>query len=138
MSSKTKVRSALLKMLTDSAILPVGKVAFENVAFTPPSAQPWFSVFYIPSEPQVATLGAGGEDRVEGFLQIDLNYPTGTGEAALNAKYDELQSCFTAGARALYQGQEVVIVSCGRSGGRNVDSCFRVSVTVRFYANVNR
>lgn len=138
MSSKIKVRSALMKMLADSAILPAGKVAFENVAFVPPVAEPWFKVFYVPNEPKVATLGTGGEDRVDGFLQIDLNYPTGTGEAALNSKYDELQSCFTAGARALYQGQEVVIVSCGRSGGRNVDSCFRVSATVRFYANVTR
>lgn len=134
----SKVRSALVKMLQDSNLLLATATAFENVSFTPPSSGLWYSVFYVPNVPAVSTLGDDGEDEVTGFLQIDINAPLGTGEKATNDKVDALRNVFTAGARAIYQGQEVVVVSCGRSSGRTIDSCFRVSVTIQFRANMQR
>lgn len=136
--SITKIRSGLVKVFTDGAFFDATKVAFENVAFTPPPSAPWASVFFLPNQPSVATLGAGGQDQVTGVMQIDLNYPTNSGEADILAKFEAIKNAFTVGVRPIYQGQEVSIRSCGRSQGRVVGNFYRISITVMFYAQINR
>lgn len=135
--SVSNVRSALMQAFKDGDFFAKENTSFENLKFTP-GANPWCKLTFVPAQPTVATLGAGGKDRLDGFLQIDLNYPLDTGEKALNDKFDALRNTFTAGARFTYSGQEVIVASCGRSQGRIIEGFFRVSVTVIFYAHINR
>lgn len=137
--SFSKVESALVKAFTDGAFFPVENVGFENISFNPPvSGAPWACVWFVPSSPTVATLGAGGADLLQGYLQIDLYYPLNAGRKPANDKADALRLLFTAGARFAYSGQEVVVANCGRSQGRVESGFWKVVVKVEFYAHITR
>lgn len=136
--SISNVESALVKAYTDGAFFTTPKTQFENMAFTPPTGEPWAAVYFLPADPVVATLGAGGQDRLDGLFQIDINYPANTGTKLAKAKAEALRNTFTAGSRFSYSGQEVVISNCGRSPGRITNGFYRVSVSVFFYAHVTR
>lgn len=138
MSGITDVKSALVKKFVDGAFFANDKVAWENKAFIPPSTGPWASVFFVPNSPRVITLGPGGRDEVNGFLQIDLNYPPGAGDQEMQAKATALEQAYKAGSRLAFSDLEVIIQSAGRSPGRVVNSFWRVSVTVSFYSHYNR
>lgn len=112
--------------------------AYENEKFTKPSDAKWAEVFFLPNVPSVETLGADGEDRTDGLVQINMNYPVGTGGAAARNDFESIRAAFPAGARPAYNGQEAVILSCGRSSGRVVDGWYRVSITISWYALIPR
>jgi hypothetical protein len=135
--SLSNVRSALVSAFLSGGIFPAENIAFENIAFTP-GKEPWCQLSFVPAPPTVATLGAEGEDRFDGFLQLDLNYPLNSGDKAASDCVDAIRKLFTAGARFTYSGQEVVIASCGRSQGRTSSGFYRVSVTAQFYAHIQR
>jgi hypothetical protein len=132
-----KLRSALLQGLGASPLsLPL---AVENAPFEKPAdGLPWAMATVLMNQPSVATLGSDGEDAHDGILQVDLNYPMLTGEAAVTAKADQLASFFKAGERLSYQSVELTVLSCGRSRGREVNGYYRVSVTVSWFARVPR
>ena len=98
----------------------------------------WAEVFFMPNDPSVETLGAEGQDLTDGIVQINLNYPVGTGGAAARSDFENIRASFPAGARPAYNGQEAVILSCGRSPGRVVDGWYRVSITISWYALIPR
>lgn len=131
------LRGALMQGVIDAPLsLPC---AYENSPFEKPADQsPWASAFVRFNQPSPATLGHEGQDAHDGILQIDLNYPLMTGEAAVTAKADELSDFFKAGKRLAHSGVELTVVSCGRSRGREVDGWYRVSMTVTWEARVPR
>lgn len=135
--SLSKVKSALVKAFVDANFFAKVNTSFENVKFTP-GASPWAKLTFIPANPVVATLGAGGSDRYDGIFQIDLNYPLDTGDEATNTKFEEIRNFFTAGRRYAYSGQEVIVSNCGRSQGRIIGGYFKTTVSVFFFAHVNR
>lgn len=137
MNPFTGLRKALMQGVEDSPLaLPY---AVENSPFTKPTGQsPWAAVYVLMNQPSVATLGDEGQDAHDGILQIDLNYPLNTGEAAVTAKADELTDFFKAGKRLASSGVELTVASCGRSRGREVDGWYRVSMTVTWFARVSR
>ena len=128
---------ALMQGVEDSPLdLPY---AVDNAPFDKPTGKtPWAAAFIQMNQPSVATLGAEGQDAHDGFLQIDLNYPLNTGEAAVTAKADELTDFFKAGKRLAHSGVELMVTSCGRSRGREVDGWYRVSMTIAWRARVSR
>lgn len=134
--SLNKVQQALVGAAKTS--LGATPAAYENEPFTKPSGAKWAEVFFLPNDPSVETLGGDGQDRVDGIVQVNLNYPTGTGGSAARADYESIRASFPAGARPAYNGQEVVILSCGRSTGRIVDGWYRVSITISWYALIPR
>ena len=137
-SSLSLVRSALVKSFVDGAFFPAANIQWENVPFVPPVGLPWAAVWFMPAQPVVATLGSGGQDMVDGIFQVDLNYPLGGGDAEIGAKYDALKNLYKAGLRPSYGGQEVIVRACGRSQSQVIDGFCRCSVTVTFYAHINR
>lgn len=131
------LRKALVQGVEDSPLdLPY---AAENSPFSKPTDQsPWAAVHIFMNQPSVATLGAEGQDAHDGIMQIDLNYPLNTGEAAVTAKADGLTDFFKAGKRLAHSGVELTVSSCGRSRGREVEGWYRVSMTVTWFARVSR
>ncbi len=136
--SLTQVNKALVKAFADGAFFDKAKVAQENITFDPPNAEAWAKLFFFPGEGVVATLGAGGTDRYDGFLQVDLNYPVGNGTKAIGEKADAIINAFTAAKRFTDSGQEVICKTCGRSPGRTKDGTYTVSVSLYWYAYVIR
>lgn len=130
------IDSALLQGFTSGTFgLPW---ASENRAYAPAAGTAWAEVFILPNQPSVASLGGGGLDAHDGIMQINLNYPAGDGAAAAKQKATTIRAYFYAGRIVSYGGQDVEIVSCGRGPGRNVDSWFRVPVTVQWRAWTTR
>lgn len=135
--SLSNVRSAIAKAFTDSAIFGANDIQWENKKFTPPNKK-WAAFWNFGGEPLAGTLGEGGVNKVESFVQVDLNYPQDSGEKEANADYETLESIFTVGARLSYSGQQVTITCCGRTNGRIKNNFWCVPVTIYFYAHINR
>ncbi len=112
--------------------------AYENEAFTPPTDTAWAELFVVPNQPSVATLGDAGSDAHDGIMQINLNYPAGSGRHKVAEMVDRLRAHFKAGARFDYHGQQVVVSSCGAGPGRQVDGCYQRVVTINWYARTPR
>lgn len=131
------VRAALEKQVVIG--LPSNHdIAWVNEEFTPPEADEWARVSFVPSQPFVFTLGDEGNDQVDGFLQISLMFPQGLGTQVSYKRFDGLRDVFYAGAKYTFESQDVVIRSCGMSQGRNDDGWYRVDVTVFWYAFLSR
>lgn len=135
--SDANVRSALTQAFVNGAFFSSSNVAWENKKFDPP-ANPWARFTYIPNQPEVATLGDEGQDELTGILQIDLNYPQDNGLKDVSDKYESIRTIFAPGNIFTHAGQWVRISSCGRSHGRIVDNYYRVTITIMFYAYINR
>ena len=133
-----QVEKALLQAFYDQCFLEKENVAFENVNFEVPEGVMWASIFFVPSLPEVDELGECGSDRLEGFLQIDLNTPVGDGSGEIKDKANEIRQFFTAGKYFDYEGQAATIKSCGISQGRYVDNFYRLVLTINFYAFIQR
>ena len=139
MSAFTQISQALINQYRASGAFSDALTAYENSAFTKPATSiAWASVFIVPNQPSVESVGEGGMDGHTGFFQVDLNYPLNAGSGAAIAKADSVAQYFKAGTRIAYGGQQVQIQSCGRSQGRPVDGWYRVSLTINWTAYVQR
>jgi len=110
----------------------------ENAHFIKPPDAKWAQVFFMPTQPTVFTLGAGGLDEYRGLVQVSIRYPEGTGTKDADDDCETFRSQFKAGTMLVYGGQEVKIISCGRNQGRLQDNWFLVAITISWYALVPR
>lgn len=134
--SIVKVRAA---MMSGYATANLGLVsAHENVKFTQPVNSLWAEVFYMPGVPTMASLGAEGEDDLQGYLQVNINAPLGKGSGAAMAKAEQLRAFFYGGRTFIYQGQPVTIKTTGTKAGIPTDSCYKVPTVINFYARIPR
>lgn len=133
--SLDKARAAIVQAYIDAGLnLPT---FYENKPGDPP-ANPWAIFTFIPNNPEVVTLGSGGDDEATGFVQIDLNYTLNSGDKAAADAFNLLRDKFIAGQIFTYSGQAVRVGSCGRSHGRNVNGWYRVSITIYWSARIRR
>lgn len=119
--------------------------------------QPWAALLVVPSQPGVATCGDAGQDRHDGFLQIDLNHPLNDGDIPAITLADQIARRYKAGTRfdapalsetliADFQAQEflvwepleVLIRSCGYQQPRRVENWSRTTMTIFYSAWVSR
>ncbi|MDR2945994.1 MAG: DUF4128 domain-containing protein [Candidatus Adiutrix sp.] len=113
-------------------------LAEENKSFQPQGGGRWAALHFLPKLPSAAALGEGGADEVRGLLQIDLNYPAGLGAEQGCRDFEHIRQCFHAGARFTHAGQSVLVVNCGRAAGLIVGGCYRVPVTISWFAHIER
>lgn len=132
--------STVQAALSAAAAAGLGAIPTEwpNAPFEKPANAKWAQVFFLPNQPSVETLGAAGEDLIDGIVQVNLNYPRDTGDADARSDFEAFRAQFPAGARKTNTGQTVTITNCGRSQGRLVDQWYRVSYTLAWYALIPR
>lgn len=134
--SLATIRSALNESWLEGAFgLPT---AYENVPFEPTPGTPYASLYVVPSKPDVATMGQGGLDEHDGFMQVDLYYPTGQGDMPAVTKADEIYSYYFAGRTLAYQGQRVRVQITERSQGRVENGWYRLTMTIYYRAYIAR
>lgn len=131
-----KIDAALIQAFTDGAFGL--SAAYENKKFNPVPDTAWCRLFIVPNQPVVNTMGDGGEDLITGFLQVNLNYPVGTGAGDAKQKATEIRNYFHAGRVFTYAGQDVFITNAGRGIARNIDSYYQVVITINWQARVQR
>lgn len=137
--SASKIEPILRAAFLAAIPAAVDNTAFENQAFSPMGRDVWYIFSYLPSRPDVATLGSGGSDAISGLVQIDLNIKEGRGLEGVEAFENALRSAFTAGARFINDSVNVIIKSCGRNGpGRPVDGFYRFTVSIDWETRIKR
>ncbi len=104
------IRSAFVTRLQAFPGLP--SVAWENVAFTPTTGQPYIRPDLLPAQPTQAEIGTNGVNRYTGMYQISIFAPTGTGIAAISTLRDGLCDHFKRGTQLAYGG---VTVTCQKA-----------------------
>jgi Bacteriophage related domain of unknown function len=114
-----------------------GRLAWENVVFTPPENAPWMSFHFMPVSERISTLGELGYDEAEGMAQVDVFYPAGVGEKGVRQTINELRACFAPGLLA-YEGQPFSILSRSRGTGGLRDGFYHIPFTVRWRAKLSR
>lgn len=114
-----------------------GAIELDNSEFTPPTNTKWAQVTFKLAGAPALTLGPSGDDRGNGFLQIDLRYPRGTGYADTTADVDSLRAAFPIGATFVDSGQSVRVMEC-RPTYFLEDQWYRVSVQINWDAVIPR
>jgi len=85
MSNPADIENALRQKLAEALPASVGNTAFENQPFSRKGKAKWFEFHFLPNAPDVATLGAGGQDEFTGIAQLDIHVPIGSGKEAVAA-----------------------------------------------------
>lgn len=130
---------AVLTFLTGgSPSMAATDIAWENVNFDPAGKAVWARVTFAPNQPQVVTLGGQGFDRGNGFVQVDISIPIGTGDAVLRSWFEAARAYFIAGRVFTQNSQSAIVISCGESPGRKVDNWFRKSITIFYRSDFQR
>lgn len=134
--SETEVKRALFKAAEEALC---GKlVKWPNTKFSKPDKQIWYEVSFVPVDNTAATLGDDGENEAIGFLQIDVNAPLDSGEKETDEAVKALQIYFVNGRSTVYDETVAVVTAARRSPGRIVNSSWRTSLTVDYYARIHR
>ncbi len=93
--SLVKIRSIL-----ESAIVantPIGvETAYENTAYVPKATTPYQALYLITAKPMNARIGDSSY-REQGFMQITLRYPLGSGSGEIANHVDNLREAFKRG-----------------------------------------
>ena len=114
-------------------------VAYENDGFNPVTGTPYAELFVLHNQPSVNTLGDGGQDLIDGIMQININYPLDDGSGNAKVKATAIRDFFVAGSRFTFSGQEVFITSAGRNGsGRREGNWYQIIITIQWEARVTR
>lgn len=135
------IRALLVGALIDSAIWDEVNIAVENLTFLPPSNQAWAEVSVLVSSIGVSTLGNGGQDRVDGILQVDIYEPVNTGSKAAFDKLDTLRGKFVAGHSLHDSDNDIFVIfpNGPRPEQPAVEKSFyRLTVSIPFYSHITR
>lgn len=136
--SNISIRRALETAITD--ITPSIETSWENVSFNPINDIPYQIVNLFFSTPVNPTIGGAGNTiltRQQGFIQITLVYPLGTGTVSLETRAELIKTSFKRGSSFINSGQTVIIKNTPEISnvGRDADR-WRINVKIPFYANV--
>lgn len=97
----------------DAALVSFGAanniaVSLENIPYTPNVSTPYLSGYFLPADVSDADLYF--TDSRSGIYQIDVNYGSGAGTAAINRMVDLLNSAFKPSKELLRSGVYVEIL----------------------------
>ena len=130
------IRKALAAKL-ESLSLGI-QLNYPNVKSKDPNKAPAGDVTFIFNQPSAATLGEGGEDNHDGFVQVLLKYPLGKGDKAIMEMADTIRNALTAGTKCQYGSQEVTIQNCGVGVFDELDGKYVTPITINWYARTRR
>lgn len=108
-------------------------VAWENTKFEPKEGEGYLRAFMLPAEPEQATIGASGLDRVAGIYQIDVCEPKDGGNGALLRKVDAILAQFARGTSVTSNGVTLTIQRSWPGPAIARDSFYVIPVSVSWY-----
>lgn len=137
--SKQKIRSAAIEIAKTRILAHKAdaKISWPNVSFTPPQGI-WFEVFYSEISDRGITCGLGGENEVEGIIQITVNVPLDSGEKATMDALNALESWFTPGQSYIRAGQEITVRRASRHDGFSNSAVWKTPLSVYIYGRYAR
>ncbi|MDR1176038.1 MAG: DUF4128 domain-containing protein [Treponema sp.] len=109
-------------------------VDLPNVPFTPPADKRFFSLSFLPNEPDPSGLGTNAGNTWTGVFQIDIMVPIGAGMAEISAKYDWICRLFSRGKTF----DEVMILRTYRAAEGPETDFYRTVIRVEFRADLSK
>jgi hypothetical protein len=107
-------------------------VYMPNVPFTEPQDKRFFSLYFMPNEPDTAGLGTEAENFWTGIFQIDVIVPIGAGLDEVNAKYDWITKLFQRGKSF----SDVMIIRTYRASHGPEAAFYRTVIRIEFQASL--
>jgi Bacteriophage related domain of unknown function len=130
------IRAALETAL--AGMSPALATAYENVPFEPVQGTPHQRVYVLCTEPAMLEM-SGHWHREQGFMQVTLCYPLGSGPNAATARAELIRSTFYASAEFTSGGIVVRVDGTPEIAPAIIeDDLYTIPVRVRFYAHVLR
>lgn len=131
--SLPQIRAALETAL--DAMTPALATAWPNVAFTPPSGEPYQEAALLMADPSNDEYGAGAIK--QGVLQVTLCYPFGQGSGDIDARAQAIETAFKRG-NSFTSGSTTLTISrtANVMPGYRDGAYWRVPVQVRFHTYV--
>lgn len=120
-----------LKALADSESIPV---AWDGEPMRDDVAPVYFTPAFLPAEPEMASVGSNGEDKLQGLFQISVRTPRDGTMGPVRRLVDELVRTF---GRGKYLKAGSVSVTCERAWPAPsvlAETWVSVPVTVRWYS----
>ena len=136
-SNVRKAMTSAVKTVLDTIGFS-GATSWENAPFDNSKMPKWAKVTFVSVPPFVTTLGAGGDDRITGYIQVDLNVPQGSSVGDLDSWIESLRNEFVAGKGYPYGGTTTTIINSGPNAGSVFDNWYRKSVTITYRADLPR
>jgi hypothetical protein len=109
-------------------------VDLTNVPFTPPADRRFFSLSFLPNNPEPSGLGINAGNTWTGVFQIDVMVPIGAGMAEISAKYDWICRLFSRGKTF----DEVMILRTYRAAEGPETDFYRTVIRVEFRADLTK
>lgn len=134
--SLVAIRAALESALL--AMSPAIATAWENAPFTPVEGTPYARVYLLTATPAMLEM-AQRIHREQGFLQVSLAYPLGTGPAAAATRAELIRATFYSGRTFTSGGFTVVVDGTPEIAPAQIeDDRYLLPVRIRFYSHVTR
>lgn len=131
--SLTAIRAALETTL--NAISPALLTIWENTEGTPVNGTAYQRVFLLPGPPRNIEIGPSYTE--QGYLQVSLYYPLGTGPAAATARAEAIRAAFKFASTHTASGVTVLVTATPEIGpARTEDDLYFLPVRVRFEAQI--
>jgi len=131
--SLTAIRAALETTL--NAISPALTTIWENTEGTPVNGTAYQRVFLLPGPPLNLEIGPSYTE--QGYLQVSLYYPLGTGPAAATARAEAIRAAFKFASTHTASGVKVLVTATPEIGpARTEDDLYFLPVRVRFEAQI--
>lgn len=131
--SLTAIRAALETTL--NAISPALTTIWENTDGTPVNGTAYQRVFLLPGPPRNLEIGPSYTE--QGYLQVSLYYPLGTGPAAATARAEAIRAAFKFASTHTASGVTVLVTATPEIGpARTEDDLYFLPVRVRFEAQI--
>lgn len=132
------IQAALIKSYQATGLTSDDLTGWPNRKFSPPDAQfhAYFSIDF--GDIGVRSFGVGGTDGTEGFAQVLLCYPLGSGTVQTTRDIATLRQAYRAGTRLESGGTWLTIRSCSPSPGVPDGEYYVVPVTIRWFSRFER
>ena len=107
------INSALRQVIADNTYFGLTEDNWQsspNVDLS--SSEPKARVSINTTQPIPAEIGSSNSEQISGFMQIDLYYPSGEGDSAINTKAQEIKEAYFP-QRLILNDTNVRIISSG-------------------------
>jgi hypothetical protein len=127
-------KQALIKKLTDAAVVPNSSIAFENKTFDPKNKAKWLAVYFIPASEESTgkSLASGNEQR--GIFQVSVFVKKNSKDFDNTqlTLVDAIKSAFQYSTSSVYNGQQIDILESTVNQGTENESWFKRDVSINY------
>lgn len=112
------------------------EIADQNEPFDPTAGTPYAELINAPNP--ITYFGTKHYNETSGVFRIILRYPLNQGAVDAKTKAEEIMAYFPVRSRVTYEGQSARVTSVSRQPGVPEDGWYKVVVTIRYIAIIER